>query len=469
MKRRQFLLGAASAFAQRPARKLNFILILMDDLGWADLGCYGSTFYRTPNLDRLAAQGIRFTNAYAACPVCSPTRASVMTGKYPVRTGITNYLPGKHQLPYSKLLPPESKQFLGLEEITIAEVLRPAGYASAHIGKWHLGPTPGYWPEKQGFDLNVGGTASGMPKSFFYPAWRGNPPIEGKEGEYLTDRLTGEALAFVRAHSERPFFLYLPHYAVHVPIEAKQAAVEKYSRALKPGAAQNDPVYAAMIESMDESVGRIMAELDRLNIADRTVVMFTSDNGGLSAPEWKLKPVTSNAPLREGKGHLYEGGVREPLIIRWPGARARVDHTPVCSIDFLPTIADAAGVQTPADVDGASLLPLILKEQPPAPRRLYWHYPHYSNQLGMPGSSVRDGDWKLIEFHEGGIELYNLRQDMGESRNLALSHPARVKTMQADLGAWRKKFNAQMPSPNPKYDPRRAGEGYWWRQGGPPK
>src|SRR4051794_23031980 len=209
---------ALSDAAENETTTPNIVLILMDDLGWADVGCYGSTFYETPNIDRMAARGVRFTNAYAACPVCSPSRAGIMTGKFPARLGVTNYLPGKHQLPYSKLLPPESKQFLALEEKTIPEVLRPAGYRSAHIGKWHLGPTSEYWPEKQGFDVNVGGTASGMPKSFFYPAWRGNPPIDGREGEYLTDRLTDEAFSFIRQNKENPFFLYLPHYAVHVPI-----------------------------------------------------------------------------------------------------------------------------------------------------------------------------------------------------------------------------------------------------------
>ncbi len=449
--------------------KLNFILILMDDLGWADLSCYGSRFYQTPNLDRLAAQGVRFTNGYAACPVCSPTRAAVMTGKYPARVGITNYLPGGHPLPYSKLLPPKTRQFLALEEQTIAEVLKPSGYATAHIGKWHLGPTAEYWPERQGFDVNIGGSQSGMPKSFFYPQWKGNPPIEGRDGEYLTDRLTAEAESFIRANTARPFFLYLPHYAVHVPIEAKQALVEKYRRRIKPGAAQNDPVYAAMIESMDESVGRIMKTLEETRMADRTVILFTSDNGGLSAPEWKLKPVTSNAPLREGKGHVYEGGIREPLIVRWPGVKPRVEHTPVCSIDFLPTFAEAAGAAAPA-VDGASLMPLLTRGTPLGPRDLYWHYPHYSNQLGKPAGAIREGDWKLVELYEDrSTELYHLREDPGERHNLAQARPAEAKRLQAKLEAWRQSVGAQMPVPNPKFDPARADRGYWWREGTVPK
>lgn len=459
-----------SAGAAEP--KPNFILILMDDLGWADVGCYGSKFYRTPNLDRMAARGIRFTNGYAACPVCSPTRAAVMTGKYPARVGVTNYLPGKHQLPYSKLLPPESKQFLGLEEVTIAEMLKPAGYKTAHIGKWHLGPTADHWPDKQGFDVNVGGTQSGMPKSFFYPQWESNPPIKAREGEYLTDRLTDEAVQFIRDNRNSPFFLYLPHYAVHVPIEAKEELVRKYRGRVAPGQLQNDPVYAAMIESMDESVGRILKTLDELQLAGRTVVVFTSDNGGLSAPEWKLKPVTSNKPLREGKGHVYEGGIREPFIVSWPGAKPRVEHTPVNSVDLLPTFAEAAGIAASAykGVDGVSLVTLIRDGKPLAARPMYWHYPHYSNQLGRPAGAIRQGYWKLVELYENNaLELYNLVEDPGEERNLAEKMPERTREMHGMLKSWRQSVNAKMPTPNPAYDPAREDYGYWWKLNTAPK
>ena len=461
MQRREFLttaIAALHAAGQRSAaqqQQLNFVLILMDDLGWADMSCYGSRFYQTPNLDRMAAQGIRFTNGYAACPVCSPSRASVMTGKFAARTGITNYLPGKHQLPYSKLLPPESKQFLGPEEVTIAEVLKPLGYTTAHIGKWHLGPTAEYWPEKQGFDLNIGGTNSGMPKSFFYPQWKGNPPIEGRAGEYLTERLTDEAVRFIRDNRSRPFFLYLPHYAVHVPIEAKEEVAKKYRARLKPGQLQNDPVYAAMIESMDDSVGRILKTLDELQLGGRTVVIFTSDNGGLSAPEWKLKPVTSNSPLREGKGHIYEGGIREPFLVKWPAVKPRVDDTPVCGIDFLPTIAEAAGAAPSAykDIDGVSLVSLIRDRKPLRPRPLYWHYPHYSNQLGKPAGAVRQGDWKLVDLYEDGkLELYNLKDDIREQKDLAPGMPDRTKEMHGMLKSWRASVNAQMAKANPAWD-----------------
>lgn len=455
--------------AAAQTKRLNFVLILIDDLGWADLSCQGSKFYRTPNIDRLASQGVRFTNGYAPAPVCSPTRAGIMTGKFPAKTGITNYLPGAHPLPYSKLMPGLCKPHLALEEVTIAEALKPAGYRSAHIGKWHLGPTEEYWPLKQGFDVNVGGSASGMPTSFFWPAWKTNPPIVGrKDGEDLTDRLTAEAVDFIRQSRNQPFFLYLPHYTVHVPIEAKQELVAKYKA--KPGDLQNDPVYAAMIETMDESVGRVMRTLEEERLASNTVVIFTSDNGGLSAPEWKLKPVTSNSPLREGKGHLYEGGIREPFIVRWPGVKPRIDHTPVCSVDFMPTFCEAAGVASPAGVDGVSLKNLVTTGQPLAERPLFWHYPHYSNQLGRPAGAVRRGDWKLIEFYEDmHLELYDLRADIGEKNNLATRFPDRAWKMRAELARWRDSVHAVMPPANPQYDPKREGEGYWWKSGSLPK
>ena len=311
-----------------------------------------------------------------------------------------------------------------------------------------------------------------MPTSFFCPQWKGNPPIEGREGEYLTDRLTDEAVRFIRDNKDHPFFLYLPHYAVHVPIEGKPELVQKYRARLKPGQLQNDPAYAAMIESMDDSVGRILKTLDELRLADHTVAIFTSDNGGLSAPEWKLKPVTSNAPLREGKGHVYEGGIREPFIVHWPGVQARVEDTPVCGIDLLPTFAEAAGVPASeyAGIDGISLVGLIRDRKPLAPRSFYWHYPHYSNQLGKPAGAVRRGDFKLIEFYEDGrLELYNLPRDPGEQHNLAKEMPDRTRQMHAMLKDWRASVHAQMPTPNPNYDPKREDYGYWWKLGTTPK
>jgi arylsulfatase A len=465
MTRRQWLQLAGGSLLSAQAPKLNFVLIVVDDLGWADLGCQGSEFYETPNIDRLANEGIRFTDGYAASPVCSPSRAAIMTGRYPGWTGITNYLPGHHPLPFSKMIGPLCKQYLDPAEVTLAEALKSAGYRTAHIGKWHLGGSPEYWPEAQGFDLNIGGTNSGMPKSFFWPQWKGNPPIEGlRDGEYLTDRLTTEAIQFIRSSRDQPFFLHLSHYAVHVPIEAKAEKVERYRAKLHPGSGQNDPVYAAMIESLDEGVGRILKTLEEQTLMDRTVIVFTADNGGLSAPEWKGKPVTSNAPLREGKGHLYEGGIRVPFLVRWPGVSPRADHTPVCGIDIFPTFCRAAGVN-PRQVHGVDLEPLIRRRQLLPHRALYWHYPHYSNQLGKPAGAVRDGPFKLLEFYEDGkLELYNLHQDPGEQKDLAPSMPAKARELHAKLIRWRQSIpGLQMPQPNPKYDPERADQGYWWQ------
>jgi len=466
MTRRTFFqFAGAPLIAQNKPAKLNFVFILIDDMGWADLVCQGSKFYETPHIDRFAAAGVRFTNGYAACPVCSPSRAAILTGRYPARTGVTNYLPGAHPLPHSKMIGPICQPYLAASEVTIAEALKPAGYVSGHVGKWHLGPAKEYWPEAQGFATNVGGSNSGMPKSFFWPQWENNPPIAGKNnGEYLTDRLTDEAIGFIRAHRDQPFFLYLSHYTVHVPIEAKEATAQRFRAKVQPGALQNDPVYAAMISSLDDNVGRLLNTLEETKLAGRTVVVFTSDNGGLSAPEWKLKPVTSNAPLREGKGHVYEGGIRVPFLVKWPGVQPRVDDTPVCGIDFLPTFCQATGVKPPP-TDGVSMLDLITKRQPLAPRDLYWHYPHYSNQLGKPGGAIRQGDFKLVEMYEdGSLELYNLKNDVGERSNLVAAMPAKARELHTRLVAWRKAIpNLQMPQPNPKYDPQKADIGYWWQ------
>lgn len=472
MNRRSFLQSVTGAVAGRTIfgdtkNRPNFVFILMDDLGWADLSCYGSKYYETPNLDRLAKSGARFTDAYAAAPVCSPTRASIIAGKYPARLGITNYLPGKHPTPFSKLIGVDCVQQLPLSETSIAEALKPLGYTSANIGKWHLGTEP-YYPEKQGFDVNIGGTQSGMPKSFFYPGWEKNPPIEGKPGDYLTDVLTDEAIKFIGQNQKNPFFLYLPHYAVHVPIEAREELVQKY-RNKKPGELQNDPIYAAMIQNMDENIGRVVNEIDRLGLGDNTYIFFTSDNGGLSAPEWKLKPVTSNAPLREGKGHLYEGGIRVPLIVRGPGvAKGQTIRTPVSSIDYLSTLVDLGGGKS-TGTDGVSLKSLIQTGKTSVERDLFWHYPHYSNQLGRPSSAIRRGDWKLIEFHEDKhVELYNLAKDLSEKKDLSKSQPTKVRELKQSLESWLQSVDAKYPTPNPKYDPAREGEGYWWKSANQP-
>jgi arylsulfatase A-like enzyme len=461
MKRRRFLqsLGGAAAAVAQKSKPLNFIFILIDDMGWTDLGCYGSKSYDTPNIDRLAEQGMRFTNAYAACPVCSPTRASILTGKYPARLRLTDWIPGRKQWPSAKLLTPAFRQELPLAEITLAEALKTAGYASASIGKWHLGGE-GFSPTEQGFDRNVGGTARGSPVSYFgpfdLPGLRGGPA-----GEYLTDRLSDEAERFVAENRDRPFFLYLPEFAVHLPLQGKKDLVAKYEKKLAGKETQNNPVYAAMVESVDQGIVRLMGKLDELRIADHTVVILTADNGGLRYEGKQTKPVTSNAPLRAGKGHLYEGGIREPLIVRWPGAvkAGSVSEQPVISVDYFPTILEMAGLPRRA-VDGVSFMPLLKQAGSPRRDAIYWHYPHYSNQGGPPAGAIREGDYKLIEFYEDGrVELFHLKDDIGERRNLARQEARKAADLRAKLQRWREAVNAEMPKANPAYDLATADQG----------
>jgi arylsulfatase A-like enzyme len=449
----------------RAADKPNIVFILIDDLGRNDLGCYGSKFYKTPNLDRLAKEGMLFTDAYAACPVCSPTRAAILTGKWPARLRLTDWLPGRADRPDQKLNRPVINQQLALEETTLAEALKPAGYVTAHIGKWHLGGE-GFEPQRQGFDVNIAGDHTGTPVSYFAPfKGRGR---DGKErfmrgleearpGEYLTDRLTTEAEKFIEANKDKPFFLYFAHYDVHTPIRAKEEYVQHYPViADKPGQ-QTNRVYAAKVESMDESVGRVMKKLADLRLDQKTIVFFTSDNGGLSVIEGPNTPATINAPLREGKGWLYEGGTRVSLLAKWPGVTkpGSTNTTPVSSVDFFPTILEACGVPNPAPsaVDGLSLVPALKGGALPA-RALFWHYPHYSNQGGKPGAAIREGDWKLIEFYENGRwELFNVARDLRESNNLVEQEAAIAKKLGARLDAWRREVGAQMMLPNPDYTP----------------
>jgi arylsulfatase A-like enzyme len=466
---------AAAAFATLPAwaqeaakpavlRPPNIVFILADDLGWRDLGCQGSTFYETPNLDKLATQGMRFTNGYAACPVCSPTRASILSGKYPARLHLTDWIGGEVA---GKLKPAPYLHQLPLAEVTLAEALKETGYATGFVGKWHLGDT-GFGPEQQGFDLNRGGWEKGSPTSYFSPYK--NPTLpDGPKGEYLTDRLTAESLSFIEAHKQAPFILYFSHYAVHTPLQAKPELVAKYKAKAatlpKPAGPafipegkrlarqiQNHAVYAAMLQSLDDSVGRVLQKLDEAGLADNTIVVFTSDNGGLSTSEGSP---TSNVPLRAGKGWPYEGGVREPLIVRWPGQvkPASTCDTPVISTDFYPTLLEAAGLPLrPAQhADGISLVPLLKGGQMPE-RPLFWHYPHYGNQGGAPCSAVRLGDFKLIEwFEDNRLELYNLRDDIGEHLDLATKLPGKTAELHKLLQDWRKSVDAAMPSPNPNY------------------
>lgn len=451
------------------ASKLNVVFILIDDYGWADVGCYGSKFYKTPNIDKLAAEGARFTDAYAACPVCSPTRASIMTGKYPARLQLTDWLPGRGDKPDQKLATPKIQQQLPLAEVTLAEALKGAGYATAHIGKWHLGGK-GFEPQNQGFDVNIGGDHMGSPLTYFAPyevtnkqtGKRTIPGLEKSEpGEYLTDRLTAEAEKFIEANKNRPFYLNLAHYAVHIPLKAKQALVDKYKSDGKVGT-QTNAIYAAMVESVDDSVGRILKKLEDLKLTENTLVIFTSDNGGLSVIEGPNTPATINAPLRDGKGYLYEGGIRVPWIIKWPGmtkAGAVVSNV-VSSVDFFPTILEATGTPVPKEAkpDGVSLVGLLKDGQAPKRDAIYWHYPHYSNQGGKPGGAIREGDWKLIEFYEDGRqELFDVRKDKGESRNLVDEQKTVAVRLQRKLDQWRRDTGAQMMEDNPGYRPNPQG------------
>jgi arylsulfatase A-like enzyme len=463
LNRREFLQAAAALQAAKPPAqqaglevRLNFVFILIDDLGWRDVGFNGSKFFETPNIDKLAAQGMKFPNAYAACPVCSPSRAAILTGKYPARLGITNFLPGHHQLPYSKLLPPESKQFLPLEEVTIAEELKPLGYMTAAIGKWHLGGAR-YYPENQGFDMNVAGTDSGAPTSHFYPAWAGNPPIMAASGDYLADTLTDAAETFIHRNATHPFFLYLAHYGVHIPLEAKASGVVAFQPKVNLKDPQHNAVYAAMVRSIDESVGRIVKKVTDEGLSDRTVFIFTSDNGGLVSDEYRGQAATSNLPLKAGKGFLYEGGIREPLCIVWPGVTkpGSVSTMPVTGTDFYRTIAQMAGVTKlkGSPRDGVSLVPMLRRGIVPQRDALFWHYPHYSNQGGRPGGAIRMGDWKLIRWYEDdSIEFYNLRTDPGEKTNLATQEAAKARGMLAIFNDWLTAMKPEMPKPNPDYD-----------------
>ncbi len=440
-------------------RRPNVVLIVADDLGWADLGCYGSTFHRTPNLDRLADDGCRFTQAYAACPVCSPTRAALMTGKWPARLHLTDWIPGQPDRPAHSLKRPPFRQELPLEEITLAEKFKEAGYATALIGKWHLGGA-GFEPTRQGFDLNIAGDETGTALSYFAPFARNGRTMPGLEtapaGEYLTDRLTAEAEKFIDAHQKTPFFLYLPYYAVHTPMVAKPEMIAAYPKwDGTPHGRQENPIYAAMLQSLDEGVGRIRDCLKRAGLTRDTIVIFTSDNGGLATREGPNTPATNNSPLREGKGWLYEGGIRVPLIVSWPGTIVNVvESTPVWSADLFPTLRALCRLGGNEPVDGENLEPLLKERRSLPSRSLYWHYPHYANQGSRPGGAIRDGDWKLIEFYDTGRrELFDLGRDFKESTNLADKQPEKVKELAGKLAAWREQVGAQMPTPNPDYSP----------------
>lgn len=435
----------------------NIVFILADDLGWTDVACFGSKFYETPNLDRLAAQGLKFTSAYTAAPNCSPTRASLMTGAYTPRHGIWTAIGGAgDQAPpaSAKLIPAPNGRQLPLQFTTIAQSLKASGYATGMFGKWHLGQQGDFHPARRGFDEAI----ETMGRHFEF---RTNPQTPTDPNEYLADFLAKQAEGFIERHKDHPFFLYLPHFAVHSPHHAKPELIAKYEKKAAAGGHRN-PTYAAMIDSLDQAVGRVMAKLDALGLGENTVLIFSSDNGGVGGytsndgrPE--NRGITSNLPLRGGKGQLYEGGVRVPLIVRWPRAIKAGSATaqPVISVDFFPTFLELAGSkENPKQArDGVSLVPLLKSSGQAKLKReaLYWNFPGYLPGRTTPVASVRDGDWKLIEFYEDGkMELYNLAQDLSERNDLSAKMPDKTRELHEKLKAWRASVNAPMPKPKPQ-------------------
>jgi arylsulfatase A len=446
----------------------NIVFILADDMGWADLGCYGADLHETPNLDRLATEGVRFTDAYAM-PVCSPTRGALLTGRHAARIHMTIWSEGSLGGPKTrKLLQADSLHSLPHTETTLARHLQNVGYLTALVGKWHLGDAS-HFPETHGFDVNIGGTHWGAPQTYWWPysgsgsfgsEFRYVPHLEfGKPGEYLTDRLTDEAIRIMDHANGQPFFLYLAHHAPHTPIEAKAADVKHFEAKLRPGLNHQNPVYAAMIKSFDESVGRVLAHLKELGLERNTVVVFASDNGGyigVDKRSGQTGPVTCNVPLRSGKGSCYEGGVRVPLMIRWPGVTPQgVECSePVVVMDLFSTLLHAAGIAPSTDVtlDGLDLTPLLKNPSAKLDRdALFFHYPHYYATTS-PVSAVRAGDWKLLEYFEDNhVELYNLKDDLGETNDLAGQRPEKADQLRGRLHAWREEVGAALPSPNPDF------------------
>ena len=495
----------------------NIIFFLVDDLGWRDVGSYGSSFYQTPNIDALAKEGVRFTDAYAACHVCSPTRASILTGRYPARLHLTDWLPGRDEFPFQKLKNAPIHQELPLNEITLAEALKEHGYTTAIFGKWHLGEEP-HGPLAQGFDVQIPKWNKGWPKRGYHAPFE-LEGIDDEPGQYLTDRLTDEALSFIEANEEGPFFLYFSHFTVHDPIQGRHDLVEKYkkihkqmnpqqgpsfilegnpdaeaalsredlavmiqqpqyekhkvlpNRTVKVKQHQDNVEFAGMVESMDESLGRVVAKLNELGITDNTIIVFFSDNGGMSAANFGRPDrivnasdlneaySTSNLPLRGAKGWLYEGGIRVPLIVKWPkqGDRGTVCDVPVISTDFFPTILEMAALplQPQLHSDGKSLVPLLKGGAQLDREAIYWHFPHYSNHgMQSPGGAIRSGDYKLLEYFEHNtVQLFNLKNDIGETNNLAHTMPEKSNELLTMLQAWRNDVSAQMMLQNPDYKP----------------
>ncbi|MCY1721523.1 sulfatase [Prolixibacteraceae bacterium Z1-6] len=457
-------------FACTKEKQPNFVFILVDDLGWADVKCnHPQSFYDTPNIDKLAQSGVRFTNAYAANPVCSPTRAALMTGKHPNRVNITDWIPGNDPKKRQLLGTVDSNE-LALNEITIAEKLKEKGYKTGFFGKWHLGDT-GFFPEDQGFDINIGGHHMGHPPGGYYSPYN-NPKLpDGPEGEYLTDRLTNESIQFIQQNKKEPFLLYLAFYTVHTPIQAAQKHIQKYEtkRAQleitevphqKEGMGwtkmiQENAAYASMVAAMDENVGRVLQALKEQGLDENTWVIFTSDNGGLSTLYRENAP-TSNSPLRAGKGWCYEGGIRAPLIISGPDITepGKTVDQPAISMDYFTTVLNLAGIEHQNN-DGENLLPVLTSSGSLQRDELFWHYPHYHGSAWTPGSALRKGDWKLIVFYEDNrTELYNLATDPGEQTDIAEQNPEKVAELKAILDNKLADTNARFPIPNPDYDPR---------------
>ena len=449
--------SVASSIAQGARKPPNIVFILADDLGWTDVACYGSKYYETPNIDRLAAQGLKFTSYYVNAPNCSPTRASLMTGMYTPRHGIYTAIGGAgDQAPPAdaKLIPAENGRRLPLQFATIAQVLKTAGYATGIFGKWHLGENNEFHPSKRGFDEAI----TSMGRHFEF---RTNPPSDDVQPEtWLGDYLTAKADSFIERHKDRPFFLYLPHFTVHLPHEAKKDLIAKYQKKA-PAGGHKDPVYAAMVEGLDQSVGRVMAKLDALKLSENTLLIFTSDNGGVGGYTRQVqrpdnRNYTDNTPLRGGKGQLYEGGVRVVLLARWLKTikAGATTAQPVIGMDFFPTFLELAGIKSEAGQprDGVSIAGLLKSsgKQPLKREALYWHFPMYLPGRTAPVSSIRSGDWKLIEFFEDGkLELYNLAQDLGERNDLAAKLPDKTRELHEKLKAWRQTTKAALPVRKP--------------------
>jgi len=437
------------------ATRPNILWICTDQQRFDTIASLGNPLVRTPHIDRLVAEGVAFTHAYCQSTVCSPSRAAILTGKYPARLHLTDWIQG-HKKPFEKLKVPDWNMKIEHSEVTLAEAMKENGYRTGFFGKWHLMPEnkpklmDEHYPTDHGFDVNIGGREWGMPKGggkYFYPF--DMPGLaEGKKGEYLTERLTDEAVRFIDECGETPFFLYFSYYTAHTPLQARQGKIDKYKKKLKNGTYRHkNPVYAAMVEHLDDSVGRVVDELKERGLWDNTIIIFTADNGA-NFQEY-------SAPLRKFKGFSYEGGVREPYLICGPGIEAGSrSNVPVIGMDFYPTILDLCGMELKPQqhVDGVSLAPVLKQDGALPERNLYWHYPHYHRT--RPYSAVVSQGWKLLEFHEDGRqELYHLEKDLSETKDVVNEYPEKVAELTRMLNGWRKSVDAQMPSSNPNYDP----------------